>query len=86
MHKKKTIREAIEYVNADEARTRRDVADYTGLSPDLLKDMPLNKWDYRVHPDRWQAVADMLFEMGELQSRHQAGEYLSESIKPYVVK
>ncbi len=82
----KTIREAIEYVNADEARTRRDVADYTGLSPDLLKDMPLNKWDYRVHPDRWQAVADMLFEMGELQSRHQAGEYLSESIKPYVVK
>ena len=82
----KTIREAIEYVNADEARTRKDVAEYTGLSPDLLKSMPLNKWDYRVRPDRWQAVADMLFEMGELQSRHKAEEYLSESIKPYIVK
>ena len=81
-----TIREAIEYVNADEPRTRRDIAEYTGLSLDLLKDMPLNKWDFRVKPDRWQAVADMMFEMGELQQRHKAEEYLSESIKPYVVK
>lgn len=82
----KTIREAIDYVNADEARTRRDVAEYTGLSPDLLSTMPLNKWDYRIRPDRWQGVADMLFEMGELQSRHKAEEYLSDSIKPYIVK
>lgn len=82
----KTIREAIEYVNADEQRTRRDIAEYTGLSLDLLKNMPLNKWDFRVKPDRWQAVADMMFEMGELQQRHKAEEYLSDSIKPYVVR
>ncbi len=82
----KTIREAIDYVNADEARTRRGVAEYTGLSVQLLSAMPLNKWDYRVRPDHWQGVADMLFEMGELQSRHKAEEYLSDSIMPYVVK
>ena len=76
----------IEYVNADEQRTRRDIAEYTGLSLDLLKNMPLNKWDFRVKPDRWQAVADMMFEMGELQQRHKAEEYLSDSIKPYVVR
>jgi NitT/TauT family transport system substrate-binding protein len=82
----RTIREAIEYVNADEARTRKFVAEYTGLSPDLTQAMPLNKWDYRVKPDRWQAVADMLFEMKELQSAHKASEYLSESIRPYIIR
>ena len=51
-----------------------------------FKNMPLNKWDFRVKPDRWQAVADMMFEMGELQQRHKAEEYLSDSIKPYVVR
>ena len=82
----KTIREAIEYVNADEQRTRGDIAEYTGLSPDLLRAMPLNKWDYRIKLEKWQGVADMLFEMGELQSRHKAEEYMSDSIKPFIVK
>ena len=82
----KTMREAIEYVNSDEARTRVDIAEYTGLSPDLLKSMPLNKWDYRIKLDKWQGVANMLFEMGELQSRHKAEEYMSESIKPFIAK
>jgi NitT/TauT family transport system substrate-binding protein len=81
----KTIREAVDYVNADEPRTRADIAEYTGLSLDLLKSMPLNKWDYRIRLDRWQGVADMLFEMGELQSRHKAQEYMSDSIKPYII-
>jgi NitT/TauT family transport system substrate-binding protein len=82
----RTIREAIEYVNADKARTRKYVAEYTGLDPALINSMPLNKWDYRVRPDRWQAVADMLFEMKELQSAHKASEYLSDSIRPYIVR
>lgn len=82
----KTLREAVEYVNADPARTRQAVAEFTGLDIGLLNAMPLNKWDYRVRPDRWQGVADMLYEMGELQSRHKADEYMSDAIKPYIVK
>lgn len=82
----KTMREAIEYVNADEQRTRADVAEYTGLSLELLKAMPLNKWDYRIQLGKWQGVADMLLEMGELQSRHKPEEYLSEASKPDVVQ
>ena len=43
-------------------------------------------WDYNVRLDKWQQVADMMRESGELQKPHRADEYLSDEIKPYIVK
>lgn len=82
----KSIKESIEYMMADPARARAEVVAYTGLPPDLVKDMPMIGWDYRVRADKWQAVIDMMVESGELKSKHTASEYFAEQIKPYVIK
>jgi NitT/TauT family transport system substrate-binding protein len=82
----KSIQEAIEYMNADAERAHREVVAYTGLDPALVKNMPMIGWDYRVRLDKWQEVVDMMHRNGELQSAHKADEFLSEQIKPNVVK
>lgn len=82
----KSVRDAAEYMNADVERARRDVAAYTGLDFALLKDMPLNVWSYRIDPAKWQAVADMMHSSGELQKPHKVDEYLSDIVKPYVMR
>ena len=52
----------------------------------LLKDMPLNGFSYKIDPAKWQAVADMMHASGELEKPHKAEEYLSDIVKPYIVK
>jgi NitT/TauT family transport system substrate-binding protein len=80
------IKESIEYMLSDPQRARAEVVAYTGLPADLVKDMPLIGWDYKVKADKWQAVIDMMVASGELKSKHTADEYFAEQIKPYVVK
>jgi NitT/TauT family transport system substrate-binding protein len=82
----KAIKESIDFMMADPQRARAEVVAYTGLPADLVKDMPLIGWDYKVRADRWQAVIDMMVESGELKSKHTADEYFAEQIKPYVTK
>jgi NitT/TauT family transport system substrate-binding protein len=81
-----SIKESIDYLNADENRGRDKVVAYTGLKPELVRDMPPVAWDYRVRPDKWQAVSDMMQESGELDKKHKAEDFFSEQIKAYVVK
>jgi NitT/TauT family transport system substrate-binding protein len=81
-----SIRESIDYMMADPQRARAEVVAYTGLPAELVSNMPLIGWDYRVHPDRWQAVIDMMLESGELHSKHTADEYFADQIKPNIVK
>jgi NitT/TauT family transport system substrate-binding protein len=82
----KSIRDSIEYMNADVERGKKAVADYTGLNVALLKDMPLNGFSYKIDPAKWQAVADMMHASGELEKPHKVDEYLSDIVKPYMVK
>jgi len=80
------IRESIDFMRADEARARQMVSGYTGLALELMKDMPINNWSYRIDLARWQATADMMHEFGGLTKAHKAEEYLSEFVAPYVTK
>lgn len=80
------IRESIDFMRADEARARQMVSGYTGLALDLMKEMPINNWSYRINPARWQATADMMHEFGGLTKPHKAEEYLSDFVAPYVIK
>jgi NitT/TauT family transport system substrate-binding protein len=82
----RSIRDAIQYMNADSERAKQDVAAYTGLNVAFLKDMPLNRWSYEIDPAKWQGVADMMHASGELQKPHKASEYLSDIVEPYVAK
>ena len=58
----KSMRDSVEYMNADVERAKKNVAAYTGLNISFLKDMPLNVWSYEIDPAKWQAVADMMHE------------------------
>ncbi len=42
----------------------------------LVEDMPLIGWDYKVRADTWQAVIDTMVASGELKSKRTADEYL----------
>lgn len=81
----RSIRESIDYMNADPERARAAVVGFTGLDPALVKDMPLIKWDYQIKMDRWQKVIDMMKAAGSLQKDHKADAFISERLKPYVV-
>ncbi len=82
----KSLREAIDWLDADEARARRSIAEYTGLDPKLIETMPVIKWSWRIDMDRWQATADMMRKAGELQKPHKADEYISDIARQFVVK
>jgi NitT/TauT family transport system substrate-binding protein len=80
------LRESIDYLNADEARARAQVVAYTGLDAALIKRMPLNKWDYTIKPQVWQALADMMLQGGGLEKPHKAEEFFSDFVKADIAK
>ena len=80
-----SLQEAIDYLNADEPRARREVAAFTGLDPALTEKMPLITWETRIKAERWQATIDMMRNSGELTQAHKADEYFSDVTKADVV-
>jgi len=80
----KSIQESIDYMMADPERARLKVAEFTGLDPQLVQEMPLIGWDYNVSTEKWQAVIDLMVEMNELKDPPSADAYFAEAIKPYV--
>ena len=80
------IRASINWMNADEARARREIAIYTGLDPALIAQMPLNNLDYRIRPDKWQALIDMFVLAGELRQPHRFDEYVTDYIKADIIR
>jgi NitT/TauT family transport system substrate-binding protein len=82
----RAMKETIDYMKEDTERARLEVVAYSGLDASLVRDMPMIAWDYNVRLDKWQQVVDMMRESGELQKPHTADEYLSDEIKPYIVK
>ena len=82
----RSMREAIDWMNADPVRARREIAAYTGLDAALVEKMPLNNLDYRIRPAKWQALIDMFVEAGELRQAHRFEEYLTDYIKPDIVR
>jgi len=79
-------KESIDWMNADPERARQKVAEFTGLDPKLVKEMPMIGWDYKVSRDRWQAVADLMTERKQLQKTHKVDSFFSEMIKTDVVE
>jgi NitT/TauT family transport system substrate-binding protein len=80
-----SIKQSIDWMNADPTRARAAVTEFTGLDPKLVANMPMIGWDYHVKLDKWQGVVDMMKASGELTKDHNATEYLAAEIKPYEV-
>jgi NitT/TauT family transport system substrate-binding protein len=82
----KSIQESIEYMLADDARARGEVVAYTGLDASFVKEMPMITWDYKVRPEKWQEVVDMMRKSGELQKDHKAEDFFSDQLKARTAK
>jgi NitT/TauT family transport system substrate-binding protein len=78
-------KDSIDWINSDPARARQKVAEFTGLDPALVKDMPLILWDHKIKADRWQAVIDLMRERGQLNKPHKVEDFLAESLKASLV-
>ncbi len=81
----KSMKEAIDYLNADETRARDEIADFIKIDRTMLNSMPVIGWDYRVKPDRWQAVIDMMVKYAGLKPR-KAADFMTPYLQPYIVK
>jgi len=80
----KSMKEAIDYLKADESRARDEIADYIKIDRSILNSMPLINWDYAVKLDRWQAVIDMMVRYGGLKPI-KAEAYMTPQLQPFVV-
>jgi NitT/TauT family transport system substrate-binding protein len=82
----KSIKESIEFMNADVKRARQVTVEFTGLDPALVEQMPPLRFDHRVRADKWQEVVDMMVEAKVLEKPHPAEEYFSEQMKGDIQK
>lgn len=80
------IKDAIDYLHEDEQRARDIVAEYTGLDPNIVKEMPMLKWNYELDIDAWQKEAEILVEVGGLKGVPDPKDYFAEAIHQYQVK
>jgi NitT/TauT family transport system substrate-binding protein len=81
----RSMKEAVDYLRADESRARDAIAAYTQIDRSILDSMPMIGWDYRVRLDRWQAVVDMMVRYGGLKPR-KADEYMTPQLQPFIVR
>jgi NitT/TauT family transport system substrate-binding protein len=82
----RSIKESIDYMNADVVRARQRTVEFTGLDPQLVKDMLALRFDYNVKTAKWQQSIDMMVESKVLEKPHKAAEYFSEPLKPYITE
>ena len=81
----RSMKEAVDYLRADESRARDEIAAYTQIDRKVLDSMPLIGWSYQVKLDRWQAVVDMMVRYGGLKPR-KADEYMTPQLEPFIVR
>jgi NitT/TauT family transport system substrate-binding protein len=81
----RSMKEAVDYLRADESRARDEIAAYTQIDRKVLDSMPLIGWSYQVKLERWQAVVDMMVRYGGLKPR-KADEYMTPQLEPFIVK
>jgi NitT/TauT family transport system substrate-binding protein len=77
----KSIKESIDYMNADPARARREVSAYTGLDPAFVEKMPHVGWSYEVSRARWEQVIELMKDAGVLRKDHKVEEFWADQIK-----
>jgi NitT/TauT family transport system substrate-binding protein len=80
----RSIKESIDYMNADVPRARQRTVEFTGLDPQLVNEMPPLRLDYNVRTSKWQESVNMMVEAKVLEKPHKAAEYFSEPLKPYI--
>jgi ABC-type nitrate/sulfonate/bicarbonate transport system substrate-binding protein len=79
------MKEALDYLNADDARARAAIVAYTHLDPSVISEMPLIDWDYNVRPAKWQEVIDLMSKAGQLKADNADAFLASDHIRQFIV-
>ncbi len=82
----RSMKEAVDYLKADEQRARQEIVGYTKLDADLIAKMPMINWDYRVRPEKWQAVIDLMAASGQMRPQKAEEFLLSPHIQQFIVR
>jgi NitT/TauT family transport system substrate-binding protein len=75
------LEESHAYMNADKARARGVVAQFTGLPAPLVEAMPPIVWSSKINLAKWRQLIDLLKEQGELQSTPKPEDYFTAGVK-----
>jgi NitT/TauT family transport system substrate-binding protein len=75
------LEESHAYMNADKARARGIVAQFTGLAPQLVEAMPPIVWSSKINVAKWRELIALLKEQGELQGTPKPEDYFSAGVK-----
>lgn len=79
-----SLQDAIDWLYEDEDRARATVAEFTGLEPELVAEMPLNNWSYNIDQDAWAKNIEILVAMEALPDVQPLDEVFAESMWPFV--
>jgi len=80
-----SMKEAGDYLRADEKRARDEIADFTKMDRGILDQMPLIGWDYNIKLDKWQAVVELTARYVGIKAKP-AEEYLAPQLRPFISK
>lgn len=82
----RSLREAIDALNADPAKARQEVAAVTGLDPELLKNMLAPSWDYNVRLADWDGTITLMKDEGVLKNPPKAETYMTPAMLKFTDK
>jgi NitT/TauT family transport system substrate-binding protein len=64
------------YMNADQARARQEVIEYTKMNPAVAEKMHLSVWRSKVDPAKAQLTADLMLELGILKQKIEVASFV----------
>lgn len=78
------VKDAIDWLREDDDRARDTVAEFTGLDPEVLKDMLINEWAYEVDEATWERQTEILVKWDALSKMQSLDEVWAPQMRRFV--
>jgi NitT/TauT family transport system substrate-binding protein len=82
----RAMKSSIDFMNADPARGRKFVVEFTGLDSTIVDKMVYSRYNYDVRPDKWQHLIKILNNSAVLEKPHAPEEFFAAPIQPFIRK
>ncbi len=69
---------AVEYMRANESEAKKLVAEYTGAKPELVAQIPLNKWSTELSVEGIQKTADLMRKEGLIKEEVDVKDFIPQ--------
>ncbi|MCU1446992.1 ABC transporter substrate-binding protein [Cryobacterium sp.] len=81
-----SLKASIDWLYEEEDRARETVAEFTGLDPALVAEMPLNNWSYNVDEPAWEKNIEILVAMEALPETQDLDDIFIDAMKDDVAE